>query len=66
MKKKSSVDKKRVSKKATTLHASTHLDLASAALIISLVINLFFVCLWVTLQITDKYDAALIDFFTNR
>lgn len=36
-------------------------DLRNSVLIVSLIINLFFLTAWVTLQVTNQYDASLIN-----
>ncbi|HEY1085217.1 MAG TPA: hypothetical protein VGE34_00640 [Candidatus Saccharimonadales bacterium] len=41
-------------------------DAMAALLIVSLLINLFFVCLWVALRSTTQYDEALTAFFLGR
>lgn len=41
-------------------------DLRNAVLIVSLIINLFFLTAWVTLQVTNQYDVALINALINR
>jgi len=38
----------------------------SAVLVVSLLINLFVLCLWLTLQMTNHYDNALFHFFIHR
>ena len=44
----------------------TTIDLMAAVLIVSLLINLFVVCIWVTLSITNQYDDAFARFFLGR
>lgn len=44
----------------------TTIDLMAAVLIVSLLINLFVVCIWVTLSVTTQYDDALAKFFLGR
>lgn len=44
----------------------TTIDLFVAVLIVSLLINLFVVCIWVTLSTTTQYDAALAQFLLGR
>lgn len=44
----------------------TSFDVMTAVLIVSLIINLFILCLWITLQVTDRYDLALFQFFVHR
>lgn len=41
-------------------------DLRNAILIVSLLLNLFAVCVWLTLNITSVYDAELFDLFVTR
>lgn len=41
-------------------------DLRTAILIVSVIINLFFLIAWVTLQVTDQYDEEVISFLFNR
>jgi hypothetical protein len=44
----------------------TGTDLKSALLVVSLLINAFVFCVWLTLQITSQYDQALYQFFVLR
>jgi len=44
----------------------TSADLRTALLIVSLILNVFVFCIWLTLQLTSQYDAALYDFFIFR
>ncbi|MDQ5932078.1 MAG: hypothetical protein WBK76_01020 [Candidatus Saccharimonadales bacterium] len=44
----------------------TERDLKDAILTVSVFVNLFGLCLWVALQTTARYDAALVDFFIAR
>lgn len=44
----------------------TGADARAALLVVSLLINLFVFCLWIVLQITTQYDAALASLFLNR
>lgn len=57
---------KRPAAKAANHGLGTTIDLVAAVLIVSLLINLFLVCLWVTLRVTTQYDAALGQFFLGR
>ena len=41
-------------------------DLRMAVLIVSVVINLFFLIAWVTLQVTDIYDGAVASVLFER
>lgn len=41
-------------------------DLRSAVLIVSLVINLYFLTAWVMLQVTTRYDIAVAELLFNR
>lgn len=41
-------------------------DLRTAILIVSVVINLFFLIAWVTLQVTDAYDGEVASFLFSR
>ena len=45
---------------------TTGTDAKTALLIVSLTINIFMVCLWVALQVTSRYDQALVEFFIHR
>lgn len=45
---------------------ATEHDLKDALLMASLSINLFVLSLWVALQVTTVYDAALMGFFFGR
>lgn len=65
--------KKNTTKKQTTAKKSkqqpvfqTSADLKTALLVVSLLLNVFVFCLWLTLQITSQYDAALHSFFILR
>lgn len=44
----------------------TERDFKDAVLTVSVFVNLFILCLWVAIQTTTQYDAALIDFFVAR
>lgn len=44
----------------------TWADAKNALLIVSLLANLFVLCLWLSLHATTKYDQALFDFFVSR
>lgn len=41
-------------------------DLKNSVLIVSVVINLFFLSLWIALQATTKFDSSLASFFLGR
>jgi hypothetical protein len=41
-------------------------DLRNSILIVSLIINLFFLSLWIALQITSQFDSSLVSFFLAR
>ena len=41
-------------------------DVKDAVLIVSLLVNLFVLCLWIALQVTTSYDSSLVSFFLNR
>lgn len=58
--------KKSVAKKKSASLMQTVEDTKTALLIVSLLINLFVVCLWVVLRITSAYDEALISFFLGN
>jgi len=45
---------------------TTHKDATTALLVVSLLVNAFVFCVWLTLQITAQYDKALYDFFILR
>jgi hypothetical protein len=49
-----------------TAMLATEQDFKNALLMISLSINLFALSLWVALQVTTVYDAALTGFFFGR
>ncbi len=63
---------KKTTKRTTTpkllkaITTQTSRDLRDALLIVSLTANLFMVSLWVALQVTARYDDALIAFFIHR
>lgn len=57
--------KKRPTKKSVAVFQTSE-DAKTAILVVSLLVNLFVLCLWVAVRITDKYDAALGAFFFNR
>ncbi|MBP9667914.1 hypothetical protein KBD87_03860 [Candidatus Saccharibacteria bacterium] len=44
----------------------TSRDVKDALLIVSLIANLFVLCLWIALQLTSRYDDALVSFFIHR
>ncbi|MGB3945664.1 MAG: hypothetical protein WBK76_02390 [Candidatus Saccharimonadales bacterium] len=44
----------------------TERDFKDALLTVSIFANLFMLCVWVALQATTQYDAALANFFLNR
>ena len=69
--KKTTPTKKRTTTKKAAPHQpfavfQTSADLKSALLIVSLFINFFVFCLWLTLQVTSQYDEALVDFLIHR
>lgn len=41
-------------------------DFKTAVLLISLLINLFTLCVWITLQLTTEYDNQLFTLFIHR
>ncbi len=41
-------------------------DVKTSILIVSVLINLFFLSLWVALQATSQFDASLVSFFLGR
>jgi len=45
---------------------STSQDLRNAVLIVSLVINLYFLIAWVMLQVTTRYDATVAELLFSR
>jgi hypothetical protein len=49
-----------------TINFQTNDDLRSSLLVVSMTVNLFFLCLWIALQLTSAYDNALISFFIHR
>lgn len=54
------------SKKLIRSFHQTHIDFMAALLIVSLLINLFVLIGWVTLQTTDMYDTQVENFLFNR
>lgn len=44
----------------------TTIDLMAAVLIVSLLANLFVVCIWVILSVTTQYDDVFAKFFLGR
>ena len=46
--------------------AQTERDFKDALMTVSVFANLFILCLWVAVQTTTQYDAALADFLVNR
>lgn len=46
--------------------AQTERDFKDAVLTVSVFANLFIFSIWVALQVTSKYDAALASFFLQR
>ncbi len=62
---KNKVGKSKTKKKILSFH-QTHVDLFAAVLIVSLVINLFVLVGWVTLQVTDVYDDQVKSFLFKR
>ena len=56
-------------KQAVSMHEAivqSQRDFLNALLIVSVTANLFIVCLWVAVNVTSHYDAALVDFFFHR
>lgn len=49
-----------------TAMLATERDFKDALLMVSITANLFILCLWVALQVTTAYDAALTSFFFDR
>lgn len=47
-------------------HELVGYDLKNAILIVSVVVNLFFLITWLALQVTSSYDAQLASFFLGR
>ena len=41
-------------------------DVKTSILIVSVLINLFFLSLWIALQATSQFDASLVSFFLGR
>lgn len=62
--KKQAAVKKTAAKKPVVFHTKT--DATSALLVVSLLINAFTLCIWLTLQITSEYDKIFYDFFILR
>lgn len=48
-----------------TMSRYTFNDFKNAALIVSVFINLFIFTAWLTLQVTDRYNAAMISFLVR-
>lgn len=46
--------------------AQTERDFKDALMMVSIFANLFILCLWIAVQTTAQYDAALIDFLIKR
>lgn len=63
IKKRSSTSK--VSKKLNLEHKSGF-DFLMALLVVSLLLNLFAICVWVVLRITNIYDGQLAEIFLAR
>lgn len=68
---KASISKKPAAKRATTtkklnLEHKSGFDFLMALLVVSLLFNLFTVCVWLILNITTIYDAQLADIFLSR
>lgn len=66
MKKKTTKTRAAGSKPKKIAVFQTSADLKVALLVVSLAINLFTFCIWLTLQITSRYDVALYNFFVFR
>lgn len=66
MKKKTTKTRAAGSKSKKIAVLQTGADLKVALLVVSLAINLFTFCIWLTLQITSRYDVALYHFFVFR
>jgi hypothetical protein len=64
--KKPTVSKSKRSVKQKVSVFETSKDLKNAVLIVSLLGNLFVLCLWIVLNTTNYYDSALYNFFINR
>lgn len=64
--KKSSKSVKTTKRRVLPPAFQTGADLKTALLVVSLIANLFVLCLWIALQVTSRYDQALIDFFISR
>ncbi len=62
---KNKVGKSKTKNKIVGFH-QTHIDLFAAVLIVSLIINLFVLVGWVTLQVTDAYDDQVKSFLFKR
>lgn len=52
--------------KKSVVALDTGRDAMAALLVVSVLVNLFFVCLWVALRTTTQYDEALTLFFLGR
>lgn len=57
---------KRLNKVNFSAIAQTERDFKDALLTVSVFANLFILSIWVALQVTSKYDAALATFFLQR
>lgn len=64
--KKTTVTKPKRSVKQKISVFETSKDLKNAVLVVSLLGNLFVLCLWIVLNTTSYYDSALYSFFINR
>jgi hypothetical protein len=53
-------------KKTKAVLSQSLSDFKTAALLVSVTINLFLLCLWIALQVTADYDHSLFSFFINR
>jgi|GEM_PF-3009084 len=64
--KRSAQVKKSKFSQVASFSSTTPNDFIVATLIISLLVNLFMVCLWIALQYTTQYDSYLSNFFFGR
>lgn len=46
--------------------AQTERDFKNSVLMVSIFVNMFMLCLWIAVQTTSQYDAALVEFFVSR
>ena len=65
MKKAANITKNK-SKKPSFAVMQTSSDLKNALLIVSLLGNLFVLCVWIVVRLTSDYDQALLQFFFNK